>query len=92
MAQLTHAQQLFAILETERKEFLERFDAALLAVKEEVGYDGYFQGEDGTVYKITKPTGRYVKFDEVGFVRTKRGDEKQGTLSAKEARENGFEV
>ena len=90
---MTDAQKRFVDLEKKRKQFLDDFDAALKAVAEETGIGNFFQDEsDGVVYKIVVPTGRYVKFDTVGYVRTRRGDEKQGTLSQKEAKENGFDV
>ena len=93
MGKLTEAQARFVELEKFRKAFLDDFDAALQAVAEEVGLGNYFQDKsDGTVYKIVTPNGRWVKFDLVGYVRTRRGDEKQGTLSAKEAQAAGFEV
>lgn len=87
---MTQAQTRFVNLERQRKEFLDAFDAALQAVAEEVGADGYFQDTEGVVYKITCPTGRWVKFDTVSYVRTRRGEEKQGTLSVKEAVAAGF--
>ena len=65
---------------------------ALGAVAGEVGMDGYFQDDEQVVYKITCPTGRWVKFDTVSYLRTKRNGEDKGTLSAKEAKEAGFEV
>ena len=89
---MTEAQKVFVELEKQRKAFLEEFDEALRAAAAEVGVDGYFQDEEGVVYKITCPAGRWVKFDTVSYVRTRRGDEKQGTLSAKEAQAAGFEV
>jgi len=89
---MTDAQMKFVELEKRRKQFLEEFDAALQAVAEETGIGNYFQDDEQTVYKIITPTGRYVKFDTVSYLRTKRADERQGTLSAKEAEEHGFEV
>lgn len=90
---MTDAQKRFVELEKKRKQFLEEFDAALQAVAEETGIGNYFQDpSDGTVFKIITPTGRYVKFDPVSYLRTKRGDERQGTLSQTEAKANGFEI
>jgi len=89
---MTDAQKKFVELEQKRKQFLEEFDAALLAVAEETGIGNYFQSDDQVVYKIVAPTGRWVKFDPVYYLRTKRADEKSGTLSVKEATEHGFEV
>lgn len=90
---MTPSQAAFVNLEKQRKEFLDMFDAALKDVAAEVGTGGYFQDEEsGTVYKIVAPKGQWVEYREVGYVRTRCGDEKQGTLSAKEAKEAGFEV
>ena len=89
---MTDAQKRFVELEKKRKQFLDDFDAALQAVAEEVKPGGFFQDDEKTVYKITIPTGRWVKFDAVSYVRTKRGDESKGTLSVKEATEAGFEI
>ena len=92
MNKLTAAQKRFIELEKQRKQFLDGFDAALQAVAEESGIGSYFQDEEGTVYKVVAPAGRWVQFDTVSYVRTRRGEEKQGTLSQKEAKERGFEV
>jgi len=89
---MTDAQKKFVELEKKRKQFLEEFDAALLAVAEETGIGNYFQSDDQVVYKIVAPTGRWVKFDSVSYLRTKREGEDKGTLSVKEAKEHGFEV
>ena len=87
---MTDAQKRFVDLEKKRKQSLDDFDAALKAVAEEVKPGGYFQDDDKVVYKIVVPSGRWVKFDAVSYVRTKRGDESKGTLSANEAVEAGF--
>lgn len=57
-----------------------------------MGLDGYFQDEEGTVYKIVEPAGKFVTFDKVSYVRTRRTTEKRGDLSIKEAEEAGFNV
>jgi len=89
---MTPAQQRFVELEKQRKVFLEEFDAALQAVADENGVDSYFQDDEGTVYKVVCPAGRWVKFDTVSYLRTRRGEEKAGTLSQKEAEGAGFKV
>ena len=43
-----------------------------------------------TVYKIVKPSGTFISFKEISYVRTSEGDEKKGTLSKKEAEGAGF--
>ena len=89
---MTEAQKRFVDLEKKRKQSLDDFDAALQAVAEEVKPGSFFQDDEKVVYKIVTPIGRWVKFDAVSYVRTKRGDESKGTLSTKEAIEAGFEI
>ncbi len=43
-----------------------------------------------TVYKISKPTGRFVYYYDLDFVRTAQEGERAGTLSKKEAESLGF--
>lgn len=62
------------------------------SVAKEVGINGYFQDEEGTVYKIVEPEGKFVTFEKISYVRTRRIDEKRGDLSLKEAEEAGFTV
>lgn len=50
----------------------------------------YFQGPDGVVYKVTRPSGHFVHYRPVGFDRTKRPGERAGSLSAEEATRAGF--
>lgn len=89
---MTDAQKRFVEIEKQRKKLLDDFDAALQAVAEEVKPGGYFQDTEGIVYKIVVPSGKWVKFDAVSYVRTKREAEEKGTLSVKEAKEAGFEL
>jgi hypothetical protein len=66
--------------------------AELEVVMQSLGVGTYHQDTDLTVYKITKPTGTYVEFRQVGYDRTAKAHESRGTLSKKEAEENGFAV
>lgn len=87
---LTEAQKLLVELDLQKKtieEYYELLDATLAKVAGEVGINGYFKADDGTVYKIINPEGRFVKFKDIDFVRTKREGETRGTLSVKEAEE-----
>lgn len=87
---LTEAQRLLVEIDLHKKaieDYYELLDATLAKVAAEVGLGGYFQADDGTVYKIVKPEGRFVKFRELDFLRTKRAGETRGTLSMKEAEE-----
>ena len=92
---MTPAQQKFVELEKRKEEVKKYFDqlsAAVLEVQAEVGINGYFQDGEGTVYKIVIPDGKFVHFDHISYVRTRRLDEKRGDLSLKEAQEAGFNV
>jgi hypothetical protein len=42
------------------------------------------------VYKIVVPKGKYMYFDAIDYVRTKKETEKSGDLSKKAAEEAGF--
>ncbi len=92
---MTPSQIAFVELEKRKEEYkayLEEFDEVLAAVVDEVGIGKYFQDDDGVVYKTVVPGGRWVRFESLGYVRTKRNGEDKGSLSVKEAKENGFEV
>ena len=92
---LSENMKRFVELEKKKEEVKKYFDelqVAISAVEAEIGIDGFFQDEQGTVYKIVIPEGRYVAFDKIGYERTRRQGERQGSLSLKEAKEKGFNV
>jgi len=93
---LTPAMQKLVDLDKKKaeiKQYFEELQAALEAVSAEVNVGGMFQDpSDGTVFKITEPDGKFVKFEKLGYDRTKREGEARGTLSVKEAKEAGFDV
>lgn len=92
---LTAAQRKFVALELRKPEIQkwhEEMQEALAEVEKEIGDGGYFQDANGVVYKILHPEGKFVYFEKYGYVRTKRDGESRGTLSVKEAREQGFKV
>jgi hypothetical protein len=64
----------------------------VLAVLGSAGLDWYFQSEDGTVYKIVKPVGKFVSFADVDYLRTRREGEAKGSLSIKEAEAAGYSI
>jgi hypothetical protein len=43
-----------------------------------------------TVYKMVKPTGRFIYYYDIDYVRTAQEGERAGTLSKKEAEALGF--
>lgn len=92
---MTEAQAKFIALEKRKEEVKRYFDElaeATQAVAKEIGIGGMFQDNEGTVYHIVIPEGRYVNFDKIGYERTRRAGEKQGSLSLTKARERGFVV
>lgn len=77
----------------EMKRYWEELDKATEELVATVGLGFYFQCPvTGSIYKTIKPEGRFVEYKEVGYHRTKRGDEKRGDLSVKEAEEHGFTI
>ena len=96
VSSLTPAIQRFIELERKKadvKKYFDELSAALEAVVKEVGVGTYFQDPtDGCVYKTTVPEGRFVHYEQFGYNRTRRSDEKRGDLSMKEAQEAGFTV
>lgn len=87
---MTPAQSIFVELEKQRKETRDEYEAALEALFTEMGEGAYFQDDEGTVYKLVRPTGTWIKFERCGYLRTKREGEVKGSLSAKEAKDAGF--
>jgi len=92
---MTQTQRKFVALEKMRvdwKQYLVELDEMTQAVANEIGIGSYFGDDEGVVYKVVVPGGRWVAYETIGYVRTKRGDEAKGSLSAKEAKEAGYEV
>lgn len=92
---LTNAQKRFVELEKQKEEvkkYFENLKSAVEEVSKEIGVNGYFQDDDGTVYKIVIPDGKFVTYEHLSYIRTRRMDEKRGDLSLKEAEEAGFTV
>ncbi len=78
----------------EVKQYFEDLRVATEALAKEIGVGGSFQDNEGVVYQVVIPTGRFVQFEQIGCNRTRRisADEKKGTLSLKAARELGYKV
>jgi hypothetical protein len=90
---MTEAQTKFVALEKRKEEikkFFEELALATEAVSKEVGVNGMFQDGEGTVYKVIVPEGKFVHFEKLSYVRTRRPHEKRGDLSMKEAELAGF--
>ena len=76
----------------ESKKFYEEFKQVTEQLAEEVGIGGHFKDSEGTVYQVVVPEGKFVPFDKVSYIRTRRSHEKRGDLSLTKARELGYEV
>ena len=75
------------------KEEMKELKPQMHEILQEIGIGGYFQDpETKLVYKVKKPTGTFISFDEIGYDRTKKTEEKKGSLSKKEAQEAGYEL
>lgn len=74
------------------KKFYENLKNATEALAKEIGIGGMFQDEEGTVYQLVEPEGKFVTYEKISYVRTKRFGEARGTLSVKDAESNGFTV
>ena len=92
---MTPAQSKFVALEKRKEEikkYSEELAAAVAEVQAEVGIDGFFQDNEGTVYQIVIPKGKFVYFEHVSYIRTRRLDEKSGDLAIGKAEAAGFVV
>ena len=94
---MTESQKKFVSLEKQKesiKKFFEELNEAVAAVQQEVGTNGYFQDEEGTVYKIVEPDGKYVPFEKLSYLRTRRLSEERSPLplALKEAEAAGYNV
>lgn len=92
---MTDAQKKFVEIEkrkAEVKKYFEELEQATLELSKEIGIGGMFQDAQGTVYKVVVPEGTFVKYQKIGYVRTRRHGEVKGDLSLTEARECGFVV
>lgn len=91
---LTTAQQKFLDLERQKeqvKKYLEELKKSIEEVSKEVGIGGFFQDpSDGTVFQIVEPEGRFVHYEKISYIRTRRLNEKRGDLSLEKAKAAGF--
>jgi hypothetical protein len=92
---MTEAQRKFVELERKKEEVKKYFDElgeAVATVSKEIGINGYFQDDQGIVYKVVVPDGKFVYFEHISYIRTRRPHEKRGDLSMKEAETAGYKV
>lgn len=95
MSQLSETIRQFIKLDKKKaevKKFFDEYKAAIEAVAQEIDVGGHFQDEDGTVYQVAIPEGKFVAFDKFIIQRTRRSGEKRGDLSLSKARELGYDV
>lgn len=86
------AQLVTVSFEYERaKATLEEAKVKLEEALSKLPVNSYFQEPfTGIVYKIVVPKGRFIYFDKLSYERTKLVGETKGSLSIKEAQEQGF--
>jgi hypothetical protein len=90
---MTEAQLKFVELEKRKEEVKKYFDdlnLAVEAVSREIGINGFFQDNEGTVYQVVVPEGKFVYFEKLSYLRTRRSNEKRGDLSMEKAKAAGF--
>lgn len=74
-------------LKVKQDDVREQFNAAM----EALGVGATLQDpETLTVYKIVKPSGTFMYYRDIDYVRTAQEGERAGTLSKKEAESLGF--
>ena len=69
----------------ELKKQYEELNKELEEVLNILGVNHFFKDAEGTIYKVVVPSGSFISFKHIDFVRTRRGMEKVGSLSLKEA-------
>ena len=92
---MTPIQSQFVELEKQKekvKEFFQKLKEATEAVRAEIGLNGFFQDSEGTVYQIVEPKGKWVEYDKISYIRTRRDNEVKGDLSLDKAEAAGFAV
>ncbi len=76
----------------EKKAEIKKWYEEMAECLEALGPDAHFQSPEGQVFLVEAQTGKYVNFDRLKYIRTKKDDEKRGELSKKRAKELGYEV
>ena len=90
---MTDVQRRFVELERRKdeiKQYYEDLAQATLDLSKEIGVNGLFQDDQGIVYKVVVPEGKFVHYETLSYVRTRRAHEARGDLSMKEAEGAGF--
>lgn len=90
---LTDTQRRFVELERRKdevKKYFEDLAQSNADLAKELGVGGMFQDDQGIVYKVVIPEGKFVHYETISYVRTRRSHEKRGDLSMTEAESAGF--
>lgn len=75
------------------KEKRKEISSELESLANEIGVNSSFQDPtDNTVFEIVIPDGKYMYFDKIDYVRTRRDGERSGSLSLKRAKELGYNL
>jgi hypothetical protein len=76
------------------KKFYEDLSLAVEELAKEVGVNGFFQDQEGTVYKIVVPKGKWISYEPLSYLRTRRMHEDASPLplALKDAEKAGFTV
>jgi len=75
------------------KEKRKEISSELESLANEIGVNSSFQDPtDNTVFEIVIPDGKYMYFDKIDYVRTRREGERSGSLSLKRAKELGYNL
>ena len=75
------------------KEKRKEISSELENLANEIGVNSSFQDPtDNTVFEIVIPDGKYMYFDKIDYVRTRRDGERSGSLSLKRAKELGYNL
>jgi hypothetical protein len=87
-------QQNFIELAKKREELtkaLKQLNQDLGSIMRDLPLGEMFQDPaDGIVYQIVVPSGTFVEYKSIDYIRTRREGETKGTLSMKEAQAAGF--
>jgi len=75
-----------------KKAEIKQYYEDLAETLEALGAEAHFKSPDGLVFLVEEADGRYVKFEKLRYIRTKKDDEKRGELSKKRAQELGYDV
>ena len=75
-----------------QKPEIKRYYEELAEVLEVLAIGDHFKSDEGQVFLIEAQDGKFVKFDRIKYIRTKKEDEKRGELSVKRANELGYGI